>query len=99
MVKIACEYPIHEKGGKEKTGLEKRGKDSIPILLYTESEEKKRKVKTKKKKPAEKRKSRMPVKNKTLSSECIRQSKTFRAALNIPSLKALPSISPHSSES
>ena len=52
-----------KKEEKRKPGKKKRGKDNIPILLYTESEEKKRKIKTKKRKSAEKRKSHMPVTN------------------------------------
>ena len=45
--KSGMRVTIHKRRGKEKTG-KKRGKDSISILLYTESEEKKRKIKTKK---------------------------------------------------
>ena len=37
-----------KKEEKRKLDKKKRGKDTIPILLYTESKEKKRKVKTKK---------------------------------------------------
>ena len=40
-------YPW-KKRGKEKSSKKKRGKDNIPLLLYTESEGKKRKIKTKK---------------------------------------------------
>ena len=37
-----------KKRGKEKSSKKKRGKDNIPLLLYTESEGKKRQIKTKK---------------------------------------------------
>ena len=41
---------IHERRGNEKTGQEKKkGKDIIPTLLYTDSEEKRRKIQTPKK--------------------------------------------------
>ena len=50
-----------KKEEKRKPVKKTRGKDYIPILLYTESKVKKRKTKPKKSKSAEKRKSHMPA--------------------------------------
>ena len=54
---------IHEKEERENRARKKRGIHNIPILSYTESEEKKRKIKTpKQRKSAEKRNSHiMPI--------------------------------------
>ena len=50
-----------KKRKKENRARKKRGKDNIPILLYTEIEgEKRGKLKPQKRKSAEKRKSHMP---------------------------------------
>ena len=57
----ACELLPMKKRGKENTGkTKKRGKNNIPILLYTESEEQKRKIRTKEEEISLKRNSHMP---------------------------------------
>ena len=45
---------------KRKPGKNKRRQDNVPILLYTENEEKRGKSKPKKRKSAEKKKSHKP---------------------------------------